>query len=183
MSKNKSYDSIKAKALKIKALADSGYKGEATAAALKLSQYLQNHNLTLDDLIIEDKHKYTLRYWTKADEILLLQIIVTVTNKSAPVYDSRRNIKLLHFTATAYEYIEIKSQYDFHREHLWHEVNKMHDAIISAYFNKHNIYPNIKNNEHIKTKTLTQDDIDRLILIGNLENNMSRNVLLKQIKQ
>lgn len=116
--------------LKVKALAERGEGGEATAAAATLERLMKKYGITETDLDDEKRDDCEFRYSKPFEDRLLAQVIYMVMG-DVPVYHwkgSRAKVKIV--ACTKAEKLEIETAFDFYRHHLEDGLNKYYSAFI-----------------------------------------------------
>jgi len=172
-------ETVKDKLLKIKALADKGYAGEARNAKLLLDKMLDKYNLTLDDLMCVELKKRGFKVpFNKM--VLFFHIVYSVIGKRANNIVYYGNKKTEQFVKlTDLEYIEIESMINFHFKQFDKELKKQHKAIISAYI--------IKQSLAVSNDVMDEDDrpkmsMEEMLAIRNAINGLDDVYYRKQIK-
>lgn len=87
----KNYDSIIDQIKKVKLLSEKGIDNEKENAKLLLEKLLKKYNVSLEELLIEDRKEYKFKYKTEFDKKILFQCLA----KFAPnVKEYRKYIKI-----------------------------------------------------------------------------------------
>lgn len=161
-SNNKQYEGIKQKLLKLQALADRGYKGEAYAAQQAIERICQQYNISLDEILdTQAKRWYSFDTGkSKTMKTLFMQCYAKVMNIGSMSYRqisrSRIGIEL-----TSLQYAELSNMFEWHKENFTQELEDMKQTFLEAYISKHNIYRDA-GDEDSEEKELTMEDIQRL---------------------
>lgn len=132
----KNRDKIIDKLLKIKSLADKGYKGEAEQAKKQLQKLLLKYDLTISDLESEDNEVFYVPYSSKMEESILIQIIAYFDLKAYSIKRGNRKVREIQFEGSKLDYAEILDMFAFHRKLLKEEIQ----TFISAYIHKHKLF-------------------------------------------
>lgn len=158
----KQYESIKQKLLKLQALAERGYKGEAYAAQQAIERICQQYNIRLDDILdAQAKRWYTFETGrSKAMQTLFIQCYAKVMNVGSMSYRqigrNRIGIEL-----TALQYAELSNMFEWHKDNFAQELEDMKQTFLEAYISKHNIYRDT-GDDNTEEKELTMEDLQRI---------------------
>lgn len=158
----KQYESIKQKLLKLQALAERGYKGEAYAAQQAIERICQQYNIRLDDILdAQAKRWYTFETGrSKAMQTLFMQCYAKVMNVGSMSYRqigrNRIGIEL-----TALQYAELFNMFEWHKDNFAQELEDMKQTFLEAYISKHNIYRDT-GDDNTEEKELTMEDLQRI---------------------
>lgn len=160
----KSYESIKAKILKLHALAERGVAGEAANALRLLNRMLEQYGVTLEQILGEREttKRYSFKATTEWQKKLLIQTYACVKECSKISYWHYKNE--YDFELTAYEYAEMCNMYEWHKKQLGKEMKQAISELTEAYIYKHDIM-NRSNEGSDEIKDLTAEDIKRLARI------------------
>lgn len=141
--------------MKVKALAERGEGGEATAAAATLERLMKKYGITEADLDDEKREECQFRYSKPFEDRLLSQVIYMVMG-DVPIYylkGSRAKVKILYCTKA--EKLEIEAAFDFYRHHLEDGLNKYY----SAFIQREGIFPDsTKKRKDTQTRYLTPEE-------------------------
>ena len=175
------YESIKAKLLKIQALADKGYDGEAKAAKQMVESLCKKYGVTIEDILCRETSK-TYHFIIGRNKImhqLFVQCHGKVTNKHKLQYikysSSEIGVKL-----TPLQFAELSNLFDWHKQNLKKEIDHHLDMLLEAYINKHDLFSNDPDKPQ-KDVDLSPETIKRLMAILTIQGNLSDNVYLKMI--
>lgn len=158
----KQYESIKQKLLKLQALAERGYKGEAYAAQQAIERICQQYNIRLDGILdAQAKRWYTFETGrSKAMQTLFMQCYAKVMNVGSMSYRqigrNRIGIEL-----TALQYAELSNMFEWHKDNFAQELEDMKQTFLEAYISKHNIYRDT-GDDNTEEKELTMEDLQRI---------------------
>lgn len=158
----KQYEGIKQKLLKLQALAEKGYKGEAYAAQQAIERICQQYNIRLDDILdAQAKRWYTFETGrSKAMQTLFMQCYAKVMNVGSMSYRqigrNRIGIEL-----TAIQYAELSNMFEWHKDNFAQELEDMKQTFLEAYISKHNIYRDT-GDDNTEEKELTMEDLQRI---------------------
>lgn len=141
----KDQNTIIEKLLKIKELAERGYKGEATQAQAQLEKLLRKYNLTIRDLEKEETQSFFIPYSNPSERRILSQIIsmynldpyTVSTTKIVKGKPKKRFIRNLAIYCNAFTYSEIIHAYTFYRA----EFKKSLEDFTSAFIHKNKLFP------------------------------------------
>lgn len=171
---------IKSKLKKILALAETSVDGEKLLAKEKLTQLLKDYDLTLEDLLQENKKILFEGITTNKLLLLFSQICYKVKNiNSISYYKTKRKEYIIECTEA--EAQEIKNLFKWHKKNMQEELEKLFNDFFVAYCLKHHLHPEQQNEED--SKDIKPIDIEKLIRIMSLKNNMSDNTYCKRIEK
>lgn len=158
----KKYESIKQKLLKLQALAEKGYKGEAYAAKQAIERICQQYNIKLDDILDTQATRwYTFETGrSKAMKTLFMQCYAKVMNAGSISY-RRIGRDRIGIELTALQYAELSNMFEWHKDNFTQELEDMKQTFLEAYISKHNIYRDTSDDD-TEEKELTMEDIQRL---------------------
>lgn len=142
MEKNSNqYESIKNKLLKLQALAEKGYKGEAENAKRAIESLCAKYGITLEEILCEEQVK---RYEFEIGRYgYMLTLFVhchgVVTNERTLSYRRRSRSKIA-VDLTPLQYAELCNLFNWHKANFLKDLEAMQQTIIEAYVNKHNLF-------------------------------------------
>lgn len=158
MESKKEFESLKDKLKKLKALAERGCGGEAENAQRLLERLCAANGIDLGLLNDEEKKsRYTFNVGRNRVFITLFtQCYCKVTDSSKMSYrqESRSEISL---ELTQVDYAELKGLYEWHKANFEKELEALRDAALTAYCQKHCLFPDKTND-----RPLTEADLERL---------------------
>lgn len=137
------YESIKSKIRKLHALAVGGTAGEARNAQKLLDKLCAEYGITLDEILDQESKKWYSFYvgGKKIHRKLFFQCYFKITNQSnisyRQVYGEKATIEV---ELTAYEYVEIKSLFEWHKTNFQRDLETMMQTLIDAYCSKHSLF-------------------------------------------
>lgn len=140
-------ESIIDKIRKVKALADAGKMGEATAAQCMLDKLLEKHGLTIDQLFDDQKQRREFFCKNKHEHHILCQIYFKVTDSHNMKYrESKQKIpgstkRVISIELTNHDYAEIKNLYEWHCNNYQVEWEKTRKSFDTAYTSAHGLFP------------------------------------------
>lgn len=172
---------IKSKLKKILALAETGLDGEKLLAKEKLTQLLEDYDLTLEDLRQEKKIERIIfkGITTKKLFMLFTQICFKVKNVNSIKYGKiRKNEYIIECTEA--EKQVIKSLFEWHKKNMQEELEKMFDDFFVAYCEKHNLFSEQQDEED--SEDVKSIDFERIMRIMSLKENMSDKTYCKRIE-
>lgn len=150
------YESIITKARKVAELAEKGIDGEAESAKRRLSDIMSKYGLSLEDIGIEATRDYDFSVRNSDEEILFRQIVKVVCNSSQIRTGSyRRGKKHVRWaTLTPYQFAEVSEMLSFHMRQFRKEMKAMKHTFLSAYANKHRLFPK----DHENKTEMTEEE-------------------------
>ena len=158
MESKKEFESLKDKLKKLKALAERGCGGEAENAQRLLERLCAANGIDLGLLNDEEKKsRYTFNVGRNRVFITLFtQCYCKVTDSSKMSYrqESRSEISL---ELTQVDYAELKGLFEWHKANFEKELEALRDAALTAYCQKHCLFPDKTND-----RPLTEADLERL---------------------
>lgn len=176
------YESIKARLLKIKALADKGCEGEAIAAKQMVEALCKKYGISIEDILCQDTSK-TYHFIIGRNKImhqLFVQCHGKVTNKHKLEYVKYSSAEI-GVQLTPLQFAELSNLFDWHKQNLKNEIDQHLDMLLEAYINKHDLFSNDPEKPK-KDVDLSPDTIKRLMTILSIQDNLSDNVYLKMIE-
>ena len=158
MESKKEFESLKDKLKKLKALAERGCGGEAENAQRLLERLCAANGIDFGLLNDEEKKSlYTFNVGRNRVFITLFtQCYSKVTDSSKMSYrqESRSEISL---ELTQVDYAELKGLFEWHKANFEKELEALRDAALTAYCQKHCLFPDKTND-----RPLTEADLERL---------------------
>lgn len=172
---------IKSKLKKILALAETGLDGEKLLAKEKLTQLLEDYDLTLEDLQQEKRQKRIFKGITTNKILkLFLYICGKVKNVTSETYYKTERKECI-IECTEAEEQEIKNLFEWHKKNMQEEFEKLFNDFFVAYCSKHRLYPEQQNDEDSEEQGPV--DIEKLMRIMSLRQNMSDKTYCKRIEK
>lgn len=184
---NNQYESIKQKLLKLHALAQKGYKGEAEAAKRVIERLCAQYGITLEEVLcVEEPKLYEFeigRY--KYMLTLFVQCYGVVTGIGELSYFKRSRNKIA-VDLTPLQYAELSSLFEWHKANFLKDLAAMQDTIVEAYVNKHNIFRTLSEEEQAerdaREEKLTPAKLRRLAAIMAMQGELGDNRYHKQLE-
>lgn len=171
---NDNYESLKAKLRKLAALAERGVGGEATNARRLMEQICREHGVSLDEVLnVEETKWYDFEIGRrKTDLDLFMQCYAKVTGSGKLSYRncsrSRISVEL-----TAYQYAEISSLFEWHKENFKRDVENLMATLFQAYCSKHSLYRERSGDEPDEELSLTPEDVRRIFAAAALRDSLN----------
>lgn len=182
---NKKYESIKAKLLKLQALAEKGCAGEAAAAKKAIERLCAQYGVSLADILSEQEetHKYIFDVGRRKYMLTLFcQLHGVVTGKHVMEYTKMARNKI-RIELTAFQRAELSNLYEWHKANFKKDLQTMEDTIADAYIQKHNLYRQRGEDEEIPEVKLTAKELARLRAILAMQSQLGDNKYHKAIAQ
>lgn len=184
---NNQYESIKQKLLKLHALAEKGYKGEAEAAKRAIERLCAQYGITLEEVLcVEEPKRYEFeigRY--KYMLTLFVQCYGVVTGVGQLSYFKRSRNKIA-VDLTPLQYAELSSLFEWHKANFLKDLAAMQDTIVEAYVNKHNIFRTLSEEEQAerdaREEKLTPAKLRRIAAIIAMQGELGDNRYHKQLE-
>lgn len=138
---NQSLESIKNRLRKLQALAEKGYRGEASAAKAMLDKLCKQYGISLEDILDQEKEQFYFfeigkgKIWLE----LFLQCYANVTGNKSLRYCKESNSKI-SVKLTAYQYAEISNLFAWHKTNLKKDLEETQRLAFEAYVQKHRIF-------------------------------------------
>ena len=187
MDKNSNqYESIKQKLLKLQALAEKGYRGEADAAKRAIERICAQYGVTLEEVLCVDqpqryefeigRYKYMLTLFCQCHGV------VTGIGQLSYYKRSRNRIAV---DLTPLQYAELSSLFEWHKANFLKDLAAMQDTIVEAYVNKHNIFRTLSEEEQAerdaREENLTPAKLRRIAAIIAMQSELGDNTYHKQL--
>lgn len=186
MDKNSNqYVSIKQKLLKLQALAEKGYKGEAEAAKRAIERLCAQYGITLEEILTEEQPKYYNfeigKY--KYQLTLFVHCHGVVTNERTLRY-VQRSRSVIAVKLTPLQYAELSSLYEWHKANFAKDLAAMQQTIVEAYVNKHNLFSKRDDEDSDNTPDfeLTPEKLRRLQAILAMQGELNDNTYHKMLE-
>lgn len=184
--KDKKFESIKSKILKLHTLAERGEQGEAENARRLLENLLQSYGLSLEQILGEKEEKrwYKFKVSRVWEKTLLHQCYFRILNVNKTSYKESRGC--IMYELTAYEFAELQNYFEWHRSQCNRELKKLCEEFAEAYIIKHNISSNVVGDDTEEgeedMKPLTPEQKARAWRIMNLVNTVENTSYHKMIE-
>lgn len=155
---NQSLESIKNRLRKLQALAEKGYRGEASAAKAMLDKLCKQYGISLEDILDQEKEQFYFfeigkgKIWLE----LFLQCYANVTGNKSLRYCKESNSKI-SVKLTAYQYAEISNLFAWHKTNLKKDLEDTQRLAFEAYVQKHRIFRK-KSNDPEDTEDKQEDN-------------------------
>jgi hypothetical protein len=162
-------DKILERLRKIKELADRGEQGEAIAAKKKLEEGLEKHGLHLSDLDAIKRTKRKFKYFYGAEKDIIFQIVFKVLRIPTISYSTWKNKKIMEIELSDIEYIDIKSQVDFHLKQYRKELKAKMKTFTSAYIAKHRLFSDVPSDGEPENPLSLEEIAEIVAMVNNLE--------------
>lgn len=180
---NEQYENLKKKLLKLQALAEQGYKGEAENARRAIERICKQYGLKLEDILdIKTKHLYTFEIGRKKEMMNLFIRCLSAVCDTSNMYYWRLTRSSIKIELTALQYAEVASLFDWHKANYNRELAEFKSSFMSAYIGKHNLFFNEERNGNVSDE-LTQEDIERIRRVWKMREAMSDNTYRKQLEE
>lgn len=183
MSENKKYESLKAKLRKLAAMAERGVGGESNNARRLMENICREHGVSLDEVLnVEERKRYEFKVGCrKIDLDLFTQCYAKVTGEKRLSY-FQKSRSVISVNLTAYQYAEISSLFEWHKENFKRDVDNLMCTLFQAYCSKHSLYRERSKDEQDDELTLSPDDIRRIIAAAALKDSLNDNKYCKLIE-
>lgn len=182
---NKKYESIKAKLLKLQALAEKGCAGEAAAAKKAIERLCAQYGVSLADILSEQEetHKYIFDVGRRKYMLTLFcQLHAVVTGKHVMKYTKMARNKI-RIELTAFQRAELSNLFEWHKANFKKDLQTMEDTIAEAYIQKHNLFKPRDEDEEAPDIQLTPKELARLQTILAMQAHLNDNKYHKAIAQ
>ncbi|MEG0108331.1 MAG: hypothetical protein RR705_05715 [Lachnospiraceae bacterium] len=132
-------DKIKDRLLKLKRLAEQGYKGEALAARRALEAMLEKYGFTIDDLCDEKQEWRWIKVGSNRElKSILHQCHFQVVDGCETIYKEYKGE--IAFKLTPAQYADLMSLFEFHSVQFKKERSRLLKNLVKAYVQKHEIW-------------------------------------------
>jgi len=149
------FESIKEKILKVYELVKRGVDGEQSAAQKRLDTLLEKYNITLEDILSEEKKEYRFKKGHHHDKSILFQCLAKFTTQDT--YTKYHRKGYIDVELTKVEYLDLSEALEFYKKLYRKEIK----TFLSAFIYKHNIFgPVDENAKEEKKRKKKKDDID-----------------------
>ncbi len=142
MDKNSTeYESIKQKLLKLQALAEQGYRGEAVNAKRAIETLCAKYGITLDEILGEEQEVKRYEFEIGRYSYMLTLFVHChgkVTGNRRLNY-RQRSRSVIAVDLTPLQYAELCSLFEWHKANFQKDLQAMQKTIVEAYVNKHNL--------------------------------------------
>lgn len=184
MKENEKYESLKAKLRKLAALAERGIGGEAENARRLMEQICREHGVSIDEILnVEERKRYRFEIGRhKIDMNIFMQCYSRVTGEKSMSY-YRESRSAISVEMTAYQYAEISSLFEWHKQNFQRDVESQMDILFQAYCSKHRLFSERSDDDPDEELNLTPEDIRRLWAIAALRENLNDNTYCKLIER
>lgn len=178
------YESLKAKLRKLAALAEGGVGGEARNARYFMEQICREYGVSLDEVLnVEEKKWYQVEIGRrKIDLDFFMQCYAKVTGNGKLSY-RRLTRSGIEVELTAYQYAEILSLFEWHKENFKRDVENLMETLFQAYCSKHALYRERSDDEPDRELSLTPEDIRRLMAAAALRDSLSDERYTKMLER
>lgn len=181
------YESIKQKLLKLQALAEKGYRGEAENAKRAIERICAQYGITLEEVLcVEQPKRYQFeigRYKSMLTLFCQCHGVVTGKGKLSYIKRSRNTIAV---DLTPLQYAELSSLFEWHKANFLKDLAAMQDTIMEAYINKHNIFRTLSEEEQAerdaREEELTPAKLRRLQAILAMQCELGDNTYHKMLE-
>lgn len=164
---------------KILALAQSGEDGERTAARLMLDRLLLAHGLTMADIQDEAKEKTWFKIGRSPEmKELINQIYCKVTNRNRIEYYVYGNE--IAYMVTKVQAAEIRELFSVYAPALRKELKKSRQVALDAFIHTNGIYSDVGADSD--PKELSDDELERIIVVAAYARNMEKTPVHRQIE-
>lgn len=180
----KRYESLKAKLIKLQALADRGYQGEAENAKRLIKRLCEENGVSIEDILREEEapRRYTFKIGRKAIlKTLFTHCYAKVTNNGKMSY-WQRSRDVIEVEVTPLQYVDLKCMFEWHRANLLSDLEELQENIALAYVSKHGLFSDHSNDEEEDPKPMTAERLRRLQAIFALQANLNDNSFHKMIE-
>jgi hypothetical protein len=163
-------------AKKLKALAERGIGGEAENAATLLERLLAKHNIQLEQVETEERHRceYTIK---QKHQSLFWAIVFNVICDFDGKYRSSGKTNIV-LNLTYAEQLEITAKFDFYVRNYDKQIKKF----MMAFIVKHALYPNKSEETHVDRSKLSPKQKADLYETFMLSEGITRNDFQKRIE-
>lgn len=180
----KDYESIKSKLKKLLALAEGGTDGEARNAQILLDRLCAQHGISVEELLDTEKKKW-YRFEVGKRMIfkdLFVQCYCCVKNTDKMSF-LRASSKEFEVELTAYEYAELLSMFNWHKDNLKKDIENMMQTLLISYCSKHDITSHAKGEDNEPRKSMTREEFNRLKAALAMQDSLGNNYYRKQIEK
>lgn len=180
----KEYESIKAKLLKLQALVEKGYKGEAIAAKRMLENLCSKYGISIEDILQEQEQVKIYKFdvgKSKHLKLLFKQCYFKILNKREISYYRWSN-SILAVELTPFQYAELSNLFEWHKENFKRDVETTLESIAIAYINKHDLFAE-QSGDNKSDVTVSPEEYKKIMASVALMDQLSDNTYHKMIDQ
>lgn len=177
------YESIKAKLLKLQALVENGYKGEAIAAKRRLESLCRKYGVSIEDILREKEEITRYEFETGSSSLLktlFKQCYFKVLNKKEIIYYNRSRSKIA-VDLTPLQYAELSNLFEWHKVNFKKDMEKTLNTMLDAYLNKHDLFSD--QDEDNPEKEIKPEDFAKIFTMLAMMDQLSNNSYHKMIEQ
>ncbi len=161
-----SQERIRAKLLKLLALARHGVGGEKENAASVLDKLLAKHSLTIEDLddAAEERKTCWFKPAGKSERDLLGQCVhATVAGWDGTTWKAKNSRTLRGYDLTRAEYMQVALMFDVHRRALKKHIEKQRKLAVISYIHTNEIFPAKDDDKPAKPSSLSEEDVMQIV--------------------
>lgn len=180
----KDYESIKSKLKKLLALAENGIDGEAHNARELLNSLCEQYEISVEELLDTEKKEWR-RFKRGTQRIfkdLFLQCYCCVVNTDSMSF-IRVSSSEIKVELTAYQYAELLSMFNWHKENLKKDIENIMESLLISYCDKHDIMSHLKTNDKPHDISLTLEEVNRLMALDAMKGILRDNYYHKQLQR
>lgn len=184
MDKNSTeYESIKQKLLKLQALAEGGYKGEAVAARRAIERLCAQYGITLDEILnVEQVNRYEFEIGRYSYMLTLFVHCHGVVTNSRELKYRQRSRSTIAVDLTPLQYAELCSLFEWHKANFLKDLQAMQKNIVEAYVNKHNLFSQRDDDEEAPEMELTPARLRHIQAILAMQGELGDNKYYKMLE-
>lgn len=182
------YIRLKSRLIKLSKLAESGDTYEPRNARLKIEQICSQYGISINDVLADEQEAKWYEFEIGRSKIMLslfAQCHGVITGKKQMEYRKVPRSSKIDVCLTAFEYVELKSMFDWHQSNYKVELQKVEDDLFQAYIHKHNLFraKSGEDNEDNEEAELTPEMLERIKRILQMKQTLSDNHYRKMIEQ
>ncbi|MBD5218065.1 MAG: DUF2786 domain-containing protein [Bacteroidales bacterium] len=184
MDKNSNqYESIKNKLLKLQALAEKGYKGEAENAKRAIESLCAKYGITLEEILCEEQVKrYEFEIGRYSYMLTLFVHCHGVVTNSRELKYRQRSRSTIAVDLTPLQYAELCSLFEWHKANFLKDLQAMQKNIVEAYVNKHNLFAQRDDDEEAPDIELTPARLRHIQAILAMQGELGDNKYYKMLE-
>lgn len=176
----KDFESVMEKFRKLQALAERGETGEAKNARAAIERLCAQYHVSIDELTQEEKKKYTFEVGQKKImQELFLQCYSKIADTNSLKYWKRGKTQFV-FELTRFQYVELSSLWDWHKEHFVKELEETQAALLVSYCRKHTLYS--MNDEDVGHRELTEKEKAAILRSMYLDGSLTDEMYQKRLE-
>lgn len=181
------YESLKSKLIKLQALAERGYEGEAENAKRLIQKLCAENGVSIEEILQEQIMVKRYSFEVGRNKLfikLFTHCFAKLTNVGTLKYfqESRNTISV---ELTPMQYLELKNMFEWHKENFIRDLDELQNNVFAAYVNKHDLFSHSESDNDDEEKNLeplTPEMYRKLMAIFAIQQNLNDNSYHKMLE-